>query len=61
VRALTGLGLKESKDLVESAPAVVKKGVPEDEAESIVEKLKALGAEVNLETGWGARESGQSF
>lgn len=49
VRALTGLGLKESKDLVESAPAVVKKGVAKDEAESIVEKLKALGAEVNLE------------
>ncbi|CAL5369373.1 unnamed protein product [Camellia sinensis] len=49
VRAFTDLGLKEAKDLVEKAPVVVKKGVAKEEADSIVEKLKALGATVMLE------------
>lgn len=49
VKTFTGLGLKESKDLVEKAPAVIKKGVTKDEADKIVEKLKELGATVVLE------------
>ncbi|XP_052196703.1 uncharacterized protein LOC127804034 [Diospyros lotus] len=49
VRTFTELGLKEAKDLVEKAPVVVKKGVSKGEADSIVEKLKELGATVVLE------------
>ena len=49
VRSFTDLGLKEAKDLVEKAPVVVKKGLTKEEASSIVEKLKALGATVVLE------------
>jgi len=49
VRAVTQLGLKESKDLVESAPKVLKKGVPAAEAEQLRDKLVAAGAEVTLE------------
>uniref|UniRef100_A0A5B7B0V6 Large ribosomal subunit protein bL12c n=1 Tax=Davidia involucrata TaxID=16924 RepID=A0A5B7B0V6_DAVIN len=49
VRAFTDLGLKEAKDLVEKAPVVVKKGVTKEEANSILEKLKELGATVVLE------------
>ncbi|GFY86640.1 ribosomal protein L7/L12 domain-containing protein [Actinidia rufa] len=49
VRAFTDLGLKEAKDLVEKAPVVVKKGVTKEEGDSIVEKLKGLGATVVLE------------
>ncbi|KAL3618872.1 hypothetical protein CASFOL_037100 [Castilleja foliolosa] len=49
IRAFTDLGLKEAKDLVEKTPAVVKKGVTKEEAEKIVEKLKAVGATVVLE------------
>ncbi|CAA3017853.1 50S ribosomal L12, cyanelle [Olea europaea subsp. europaea] len=49
IRAFTDLGLKEAKDLVEKAPVVVKKGMPKDEAEKIVEKLKEVGATVVLE------------
>ena len=48
VRALTGLGLKEAKDLVESAPKEVKKGVPKKEAEEAKKKLEAAGAKVEL-------------
>jgi len=48
VRAVTGLGLKEAKDLVESAPAAVKEGVPKDEAEEIKKKLEEVGAQVEL-------------
>lgn len=48
VRALTGLGLKEAKDLVESAPKPVKEGVSKDEAEEIKKKLEAAGAEVEV-------------
>ncbi len=48
VRAITGLGLKEAKDLVDGAPSPVKEGVPKDEAESIKEKLTAAGAEVEV-------------
>jgi large subunit ribosomal protein L7/L12 len=44
VRAITGLGLKESKDLVESAPKPVKEGIPKEEAEEIKGKLEAAGA-----------------
>jgi len=44
VRAITGLGLKEAKELVESAPKAVKEGVPEAEANEIKEKLEAAGA-----------------
>lgn len=49
IRAFTDLGLKEAKDLVEKAPAVVKKGVTKEEAEMIVAKLKEVGATVVLE------------
>ncbi len=48
VRALTGLGLKEAKDLVESAPAPVKEEVNKDEAETIKSKLEAAGATVEV-------------
>jgi large subunit ribosomal protein L7/L12 len=48
VRAITGLGLKEAKDLVEGAPKTVKEGATKDEAEEIKKKLEAAGAEVEL-------------
>ena len=48
VRALTDLGLKEAKDLVEGAPKEVKAGVPKKEAEEIKAKLEAAGAKVEL-------------
>ena len=48
VRALTGLGLKEAKDLVEGAPKPVKEGVNKDEAEKIKKQLEAAGATVEL-------------
>lgn len=48
VRAITGLGLKEAKDLVEGAPKVVKEGATKDEAEEIKKKLEAAGAKVEL-------------
>ena len=48
VRALTGLGLNEAKDLVEAAPKEVKKGVPKKEAEEAKKKLEAAGAKVEL-------------
>ena len=48
VRAITGLGLKEAKDLVEGAPKNVKENVPKAEAEDIKKKLEAAGAKVEL-------------
>ncbi len=48
VRAITGLGLKEAKDLVEAAPKAVKEGVAKAEAEEIKKKLEAAGATVEL-------------
>ena len=48
VRALTGLGLKEAKDLVEGAPKPVKEGVTKDEAEKIKAQLEKAGAKVEL-------------
>ena len=48
VRAITGLGLKEAKDLVDTAPKPVKEGVSKDEAKDIETKLKAAGAEVEV-------------
>ena len=48
VREVTGLGLKEAKELVDGAPKVVKEGVSKAEAEEIKTKLEAEGAEVNL-------------
>ena len=48
VRAITGLGLKEAKDLVEGAPKEVKKGVAKDEAEKLKKQLEAAGAKVEL-------------
>jgi len=48
VRAITGLGLKEAKELVEGAPKPVKEGAPKAEAEEIKEKLEAAGATVEL-------------
>ena len=48
VRALTGLGLKEAKDLVEGAPKSVKEGASKQEAEEIKKKLEAAGAKVEL-------------
>jgi large subunit ribosomal protein L7/L12 len=48
VRAITGLGLKEAKDLVEGAPKTVKDGVTKDEAADIKKKLEAAGAKVEI-------------
>jgi len=48
VRAITGLGLKEAKDLVDGAPKAVKEGVNKDEAEEIKKKLEDAGATVEL-------------
>lgn len=48
VREITGLGLKEAKDLVDGAPKPVKEGVSKDEAKDIEAKLKAAGAEVEV-------------
>lgn len=47
-REITGLGLKDAKDLVESAPKTIKEGIAKDEAEKIAEQLKAAGAEVEV-------------
>jgi large subunit ribosomal protein L7/L12 len=48
VRAITGLGLKEAKDLVEGAPKPLKEGVPKDEAEKLKAQLEKAGAKVEL-------------
>ena len=48
VRALTGLGLKEAKDLVEAAPKAIKEGVSKAEAEEIKKKVEAAGAKVDI-------------
>ena len=48
VRGITGLGLKEAKDLVEGAPKAVKEGISKAEAEDIKKKLEAVGAKVDL-------------
>ncbi len=48
VRELTGLGLKDAKDLVESAPKTIKEAIAKDEADKIAEQLKAAGAEVEV-------------
>jgi len=48
VRTITGLGLKEAKDTVESAPAAVKEGVSKDEAEEVKKQLEEAGASVEL-------------
>ena len=48
VKTLLGLGLKEAKDLVDGAPAMLKQGAPKDEANSVKSALEAAGAEVEL-------------
>ena len=48
VRELTGLGLKDAKDLVEAAPKTIKEAVSKEDAEKIAEQLKAAGAEVEI-------------
>jgi large subunit ribosomal protein L7/L12 len=48
VRTITGLGLKEAKDTVESAPAAVKEGISKDEAEEVKKQLEEAGASVEL-------------
>ncbi len=48
VREITGLGLKEAKDLVEGAPKPVKENLPKEEAENLKKKLEAVGAKVSL-------------
>ena len=48
VREITGLGLKDAKDLVEAAPKTIKEAIAKDEAEKIAEQLKAAGAEVEV-------------
>lgn len=48
VRELTGLGLKDAKDLVDNAPKAIKEDVSKEEAEEVAEKLKAAGAEVEI-------------
>jgi large subunit ribosomal protein L7/L12 len=48
VRALTGLGLKEAKDLVDNAPKPVKEGVPKDEAAEIQKKIEEAGGQVDV-------------
>lgn len=48
VRGATGLGLKEAKDLVESAPAALKEGISKEEAEALKKELEAAGAKVDI-------------
>jgi large subunit ribosomal protein L7/L12 len=48
VREITGLGLKEAKDLVESAPANIKEAVTKEEAEEVAKKLEEVGASVEV-------------
>ena len=48
VRGITGLGLKEAKDLVESAPKTIKEGVTKDEAAEIKEKIEAAGGQLDI-------------
>jgi large subunit ribosomal protein L7/L12 len=48
VREVTSLGLKEAKDLVESAPKPVKEGIPKDEAEALKKKFEDVGAKVEI-------------
>ena len=48
VREITGLGLKEAKDMVESAPKVLKEAVSKDEADELVKKLEEVGAKATL-------------
>ena len=48
VRAITGLGLKEAKDLVDNTPKPIKEGAKKEEAEEIKKKLEELGAKVEL-------------
>lgn len=48
VRALTGLGLKEAKDMVEGAPSTLKEGVSKDEAEEVKKKIEAAGGSVEV-------------
>ena len=48
VREVTSLGLKEAKDLVESAPKAVKEGIPKDEADAIVKKFEDVGAKAEV-------------
>jgi large subunit ribosomal protein L7/L12 len=48
VKELTGLGLKEAKEVVDKAPAPIKEGVPKDEAESLKSQLEEAGAEVEI-------------
>ena len=49
VRTITGLGLKEAKELVEGAPKTVKKDIKKEEAEELAEKIKAVGGECEVE------------
>ena len=48
VREVTSLGLKEAKDLVESAPKAIKEGIPKDEAAALVKKFEEVGAKVEI-------------
>ena len=48
VRGVTGLGLKEAKDMVEGAPSTIKEGVPKDEAETVRKQLEEAGAKVEV-------------
>jgi len=48
VRTVTGLGLKEAKDMVEGAPATVKEGIPKEEAETIMKQLEEAGASAEI-------------
>ena len=48
IRAITGLGLKEAKEFVESAPKAVKEGCPKEEAEEIAKKLQEVGASASI-------------
>jgi len=48
VRAITGLGLKEAKELVEGVPKAIKEGVPKDEAEKIKAKIEEVGGQVDV-------------
>lgn len=48
IRAITGLGLKEAKELVEGVPKAVKEGIPKDEADAIKKKIEEAGGQVDL-------------
>ena len=61
VRAITGLGLKEAKDLVDAAPKAIKEGVKKEDAEAIKKQLEAAGATVELKQFFNKRQKSSQY